>query len=454
MSNRLFKAVVLSLLGVLLVSSLTLIACSESKSGAVSISTAALSNGVVGAAYSDELTASGGDDVYVWAVSDGSLPEGLALDPATGVVSGTPSKDGAFSFTIKVTSGAKTPATAGMSISISPEYRVIADMYGDNITVPTIIDRVISTGPVETQLIYMLAPEKLAGVNMAWVGDPSYVLDQYRSLPNIGNASSKTFNFEAAIATRPDIVLEGKTSNLATDREKFGGIPVVGVNAGSDLLTMYQDEITFVGDLLGVPEQAAKLVAYYNDAMAYVNGKVGEIRGDSITSADNPAKVRVYYAEGTDGLQTDAKGSWHTNLLWFCGGANVADVAVSNTSQAVTVSMEQILAWDEAGAIDMIVIGRTSQSTTREAILASSTWQTLSCVRLAKVYVRPDNPTSWFDGPPGYGQILGMYWMVRLLYPDRTYDLDLSAKVKEFYSSFLHYELTDAQVASLLANAM
>ncbi|HTY81526.1 MAG TPA: ABC transporter substrate-binding protein, partial [Dehalococcoidales bacterium] len=183
---------------------------------------------------------------------------------------------------------------------------------------------------------------------------------------------------------------------------------------------------------------------YYQDAMTYVKKVTA-----GLSKSD---KLRVYYAEGNDGLQTDASGSWHTNLLDFCGGINVANVQVSNTSQAVQVSMEQIYAWNTADPIDMIIIGRTSQTSTYQSIITSNAWQKLDCVKVGQVFVRPDNPTSLFDGPPGYGQILGMYWMVNKLYPNYTKDIDLNAKIKEFYSKFLHYDLSDKELSTLLAN--
>lgn len=336
----------------------------------------------------------------------------------------------------------------------------ITDMYGTNLTVPAVINRVLSTGPVETQLIYMLAPDKLCAVNgvdpnsfwnSGWDGTPPFVPEEYIDIPNIGSGSSGTLSFEAAIATDPDIVLEGKTKNLANYHEHFGSIPVVGVDAGASLVWDYEAEIRYAGDVLGVSVKADELIAFYQEAMDYVNSKVGSFRSNNISAPDDPAMVRVYYAEGTDGLQTDAKGSWHTNLLWYCGGANVADVEAQNTSGTVAVSMEQIFAWDNESSIDMIIIGRGSQTTTFDTIMdPDSLWQDLGCVQNNTVYIRPDNPTSWFDGPPGYGQIIGMYWMVNLLYPDLTTDLDLSAKIKEFYSEFLHYELTDSEINDIL----
>jgi len=80
----------------------------------------------------------------------------------------------------------------------------------------------------------------------------------------------------------------------------------------------------------------------------------------------------------------------------------------------------------------------------------TSKWSQLRAVENKQVFLRPDNPFSWFDGPPGPCQIVGMYWMVNKLYPDKTTELDLKAKVKEFYSKFFHYDLTDDEIVYLL----
>ncbi|MGH9563671.1 MAG: Ig domain-containing protein, partial [Terracidiphilus sp.] len=53
------------------------------------ISISAPPNGNIGTAYSATASASGGTPPYAWTLN-GSLPSGLALNPATGVISGTP----------------------------------------------------------------------------------------------------------------------------------------------------------------------------------------------------------------------------------------------------------------------------------------------------------------------------------------------------------------------------
>ena len=68
----------------------------------LTIITASLPAITVGAPYYATLSASGGTPPYTWAVSSGVLPAGLALSPA-GVISGTPTAQGNFSFTVVVT---------------------------------------------------------------------------------------------------------------------------------------------------------------------------------------------------------------------------------------------------------------------------------------------------------------------------------------------------------------
>jgi hypothetical protein len=60
--------------------------------------------GVVGAPYSASFNATGGTAPYSWALTAGSLPDGVSLG-ADGVLSGTPTVAGSFTFTLTAYDG-------------------------------------------------------------------------------------------------------------------------------------------------------------------------------------------------------------------------------------------------------------------------------------------------------------------------------------------------------------
>ena len=360
---------------------------------------------------------------------------------SSGAAASTTAPYGGVSISTVPVEDSCSPSSEPISSSArSSAQRTITDMYGRELSVPAVVNRVLATGPVEMELVYLLAPDKLSGLSFEFSGNPPLVPEKYAKLPVVGGwFGTQTGNYETFLAVHPDLVLEGSKESLAERQQKLGEIPVVGVSSG-DCLTQYEPALRFLGDLLGTTDSAENLISYYREAMSYVQGVVSQI--------PDSRKVKVYYAEGKDGLSTDPAGSWHSKLLDFCGGKNVAQLAAKPGYGMAETSLEQIMLWDP----DLIIIGRGSQPALYKTIMTDPKWTKLRAVKNKQVFVRPDNPFSWFDGPPGPCQILGLYWMVSKLYPEATKDLRLTAKVKAFYSQFLHFDLTDNDVAKLLAN--
>ena len=72
----------------------------------------------VGSAYSQTLTASGGQAPYTFAVISGTLPVGLTLS-STGAITGTPTLPGSASFTVQATDSTKVTGQAALSITVN-----------------------------------------------------------------------------------------------------------------------------------------------------------------------------------------------------------------------------------------------------------------------------------------------------------------------------------------------
>lgn len=84
----------------------------------VTLSPATLPGGVVGTAYNQTITGSG-SLTYTFTISTGGLPQGLALTPF-GALIGTPTKPGAFPFTVKATATNGCTGTQAYTITINP----------------------------------------------------------------------------------------------------------------------------------------------------------------------------------------------------------------------------------------------------------------------------------------------------------------------------------------------
>ncbi len=76
-------------------------------------------SGEVGVAYSRQLTVNDGTAPFSWSLSSGSLPAGLTLNASTGLLSGTPTAAGTFTFVVQVSDASGETATRSVTLVIA-----------------------------------------------------------------------------------------------------------------------------------------------------------------------------------------------------------------------------------------------------------------------------------------------------------------------------------------------
>jgi hypothetical protein len=166
------------------------------------ITTTDLIPGVQDSPYKATLKGRGGDPPYVWATEQG-LPEGMVLDPETGVLEGTAPEEGTYDFTVRLTDSSQridtqrfhwtvaegngSPELTTMKVGPIPAHESakfeIENPLGESITL-TIYDlqgrriRTLLTGSSKTGQIawngYDEAGERVAsGVYLARLESPS-----------------------------------------------------------------------------------------------------------------------------------------------------------------------------------------------------------------------------------------------------------------------------------------
>ncbi|WP_460461604.1 RCC1 domain-containing protein, partial [Arthrobacter alkaliphilus] len=88
--------------------------------GPLTITTTSLPTATTGIAYRATLTATGGTGPYTWAITTGTLPPGLTLEPTNGTITGVPTNAGTSNLTITTTDNARTAAATGLAVTVAP----------------------------------------------------------------------------------------------------------------------------------------------------------------------------------------------------------------------------------------------------------------------------------------------------------------------------------------------
>lgn len=96
----------------------TSLRCLQATTAAPSITTTVLPNAHLQSAYSAGLGVLGGAAPYTWSIVSGSLPPGLSLATASGLVSGTPTAQGSTAVGVKVTDAEGRTATSTVTVVV------------------------------------------------------------------------------------------------------------------------------------------------------------------------------------------------------------------------------------------------------------------------------------------------------------------------------------------------
>ncbi|ENN89456.1 periplasmic binding protein [Rhizobium freirei PRF 81] len=327
-------------------------------------------------------------------------------------------------------------ALAGL-LPVAAEARIITDAAGRTVSVPDKINRIVVAGPPAAVLVYVLAPEKLAG----WVHAPdeaakTYLVQSVRTLPTIGPVTGKsgTIDAQAVKDAKPDIILDAGTVDptykaLADKVQLETGIPYVLID-GSFARTA--DTLRDVGALIGVEDRGNKLADYADSEIKDLN--------DKLATLPNDPRPRVYYGRGADGLETGLSGSINLEILDVVGTMNVA--AAAGKGGLTKVTSQQVVGWNP----DIIIADDANFAATAKS---DPQWAAIKAVKDGKIFVPPSLPFGWFDSPPGVNRLIGVRWLEKLLYP-KLFRSDFAGDVKEFYKLFYQVDLTADQVATLL----
>jgi iron complex transport system substrate-binding protein len=327
------------------------------------------------------------------------------------------------------------------SLPAAVSAREVTDSAGRKVKVPDRIDRVMAAGPPASVLVVMLAPEKLIGWNLKpRQAELPFLPATVQRLPEIGRLTGRggTANLEAVIAAKPDLILDFGSVNatyasLADRVQAQTGIPYILIGGRFDETV---GALRSVGPVLGVDGRAELLAGRAERTFA----EVGQI----VQSTPTAQRPRVYLARRSNGLETGNRGSINTEIIERAGGVNVVEGGREGGG-LVNVSLEQVLQWNP----DTII---TTDRNFSEQAKVEPEWATVDAVRRGRIFLSPDLPYGWIDGPPSVNRILGLRWLARLFFPGKLPG-DIRTDTRDFYKLFYQVDVTDAQLDALLPGA-
>ena len=328
--------------------------------------------------------------------------------------------------------------------------RVITDAAGRELTVPGVgaLKHIYYTGASAEIICITLAPDLAGGTTYDTLSPADYELlpAGMKNLQYLGTTSGqKQLNLEAIMAQDIQLIISmpfgapgERDISEADDIQAQTGIPVIILDGSFEEIS---NNYRFLGGLFGKEAAAAKLADYCDTKIKDVTSAVATVPASE--------RISLYYAEGSEGLQTEPDTSSHGLIFKLAGANNVAAVEEKQGMGMSDVSLEQVMAWDPEV---IIVWSYEVRGGAENVIRSDSAWSSIQAVRDGRVYTMPNTPFSWCDRPPSVNRILGLQWIANMLYSD-AYNVDMVDATKEFYSMFYHVNITDTQAKELLGNS-
>lgn len=323
-------------------------------------------------------------------------------------------------------------------------YVSFTDSCGRTVEIPSSITKVAPSGAVATMYFAAIAPEYMCNVNSAPENAQMvYLPQQLANLPATGSlyGSKSTVNYEELIKTGAQILVDigDYKSSIKEDLDALQaqiGIPCIFIEG--NLEHMAQAFRTLGSILEGKEERGEALAAFTEKTVAMAKENSAKVKDEE--------KVRVLYTTGADGLGTNAKGSTQAQVLDLVGAENAVVLEkVTNKGGGNVINAEQLYNADP----DLIVF---SSDSIYDSVANDSVWSNLRAVKEGKYYEIPDKPYNWLSGPPSINMLAGIWWLGNLVYP-QYFDYSVEEVIKEYYSLFWNYSLSQAEVENLLSRA-
>ena len=273
--------------------------------------------------------------------------------------------------------------------------RMVTDREGTEVNIPTKIEKIISTAPLNTEVLMALG-----------LGDKLVAIDKYSTDIEGINTELPQIDFlnpdaETIIGLEPDIVIASGHNKTGSAEDPFkaiseAGIPVVYIPSSDSIDGIYKD-IEFIADVVNERSKGKEIV---DDMKAQVE----EIKaiGDTITD-----KKSVYFEiSPAPYLSSFGKSTFLNEMIEIIGAKNIFE----NEEGWVSPTAEAII---DANP-DVIITNAGYMENPTEEIKSRDAWENINAIKNNEVYLVDQNASS----RPSQNVIKALEQMAKAVYPE------------------------------------
>ncbi|MDO5095233.1 MAG: ABC transporter substrate-binding protein [Peptostreptococcaceae bacterium] len=323
------------------------------------------------------------------------------------------------------------------------QTRIVVDQTGESVEVPTEINRVVIAFQPFGSIypLFVGSADSVVGTLPGSLDAAEYSLLS-KAYPKILEVDTSFYqndeiNVESVLNLKPDLVLYMAGDEKQKQAYKDAGIPALGfrVDAGDfNTVETYNGWIKILGEAFGMEDKAKEIIEYTTKDYEEIQKRLSALKPED--------KKKVLILNGYSASNMITSGGKQFPHFWAIGsgGINVAEGAFTGNKP---INMEQVYEWQP----DIIYLSTFSPYEPQDLInnqaKEGDDWSNINAVKNGRVYKYPLGMFRWY--PPNSESILSLWWMSQNNYPELFSDFDLKAKVKDYYSRFYSYELTDEE---------
>ena len=271
----------------------------------------------------------------------------------------------------------------------------VTDREGNEVTIPTNIEKIVSTAPSNTEILTALG-----------MGDKIVCMDTYSEgiegvKEDVVKMDFTAPDAEEIIGLEPDIIIASGYNKAGSSDDPFkslsdAGIPVVYIPSSESIEGIYKD-IEFVASIVNQEDKGKEIV----------DGMKSDIEEISTIGKTIKDKKKVYLEIGpAPTLYSVGKSTFLNEMIEIIGAENI----FANENSWISPSEESVI---DANP-DVIITNAGYMENPTEEIKSRDAWENINAVKNNEVYLVDQNASS----RPSQNVIKALEQMAKAVYPE------------------------------------